>query len=119
VAAHDPHDESVHQDMGNTWYGIADLYQHRGQVDSAVVAFRETIAVREALMQGSPHAAALRRDLAQAMTNLAAELPDKREACRTWIDSDSMWQAVVKAGGSAPTDDDDIAAAHKGAAACH
>jgi tetratricopeptide (TPR) repeat protein len=119
VAAHEPRDESVRQDLGNTWYGIAGLYQERNQRELAVAAFRQTVAVRQALVTHSPHAAALRRDLAQALGNLAAVLSDPKDACSQWIASDFYWQAIAKAGGAAPTDLDDIAKAHKSALACH
>ena len=46
VIAHDPHDETARQDLGNTWYGIAGLYQEEHRKDLEIPAFRQTIAVR-------------------------------------------------------------------------
>ena len=119
VAAHEPRDEGIRQDLGNTWYGIAALYQDRDRVDLAVDAFRQTVAIRQKLVDQSPNATALRRDLAQALLNLAAEVRDPKESCRTWKASDALWQPILKSGEASPTDLDDIGTAHKAAAACH
>jgi len=119
VAAHDPHNDTVRQDLGNTWYGLALMYKQRGENKLAIDAFRQTIVVRQDLVDRSNGEAALRRDLAQALGDAAEILPDRHDACRDWIMSDSMWQDLVKAGGESPTDKDDVEKAHKGAAACH
>ncbi|HTA66611.1 MAG TPA: serine/threonine-protein kinase [Xanthomonadaceae bacterium] len=118
MVARDPRDETVRQDLGNTWYGIAGLYQAEHRKDLDIPAFRQTVAVRQALVNDNPHAAALRRDLAQVLGDYASELPEGAEACRNWIASDALWQALAKQDGSSPSDQNDIATVHKNAAAC-
>jgi len=118
VAARDPHDETVRQDLGNTWYGIAGLRQQQHDKSGTIDAMRRSLAVREALVASNPHSGALRRDVAQALGDLASQEPDHAASCRDWIASDALWQALVKEAGASPSDASDIAAVHKSAAAC-
>jgi tetratricopeptide (TPR) repeat protein len=118
VAARDPHNQTVRQDMGNTWYGIAGLHGSKNETAAAIAAFKQTIAVRQALVDGSPNTAALQRDVAQATGDMAAIIPDHAEACRQWLASDAMWKVVVKEGGLPPTDEEDVKKVGSEAAKC-
>ena len=118
VAAHEPRDETVRQDMGNTLYGIGDLHQRRHDKKAAAEAFRQALAVRQALSAQSPNAAALRRDVAQVLGNIAAVDVDAGTACRDWKASDAMWQVLLRQGGTSPSDMDDVSEVHRQASAC-
>jgi hypothetical protein len=74
--------------------------------------------VRRTLIANNPHSAALRRDVAQVLGDLASQVPDRQESCRDWIESDAIWQALAKEEGVSPSDASDIANVHKAALAC-
>lgn len=117
VSAREPHDETTQQDMANTWYGIGALYQARGQNGEAVSAYRQSLALRQALVARDP-AAALRRDVAMVLGDLADALPAGAEACSDWIADDALWKQLSADSGEAPTDHERIAIVHQRAQAC-